>query len=234
MPVATVPLLITTTFLLPSFVENDADTTLLQARHECPEDRIPAEVRERLAKGLGDKGVLRTEKRNFLLFDMATQWVQGSYGGWEVLVTILGILLGSPVRDDLRFPSSSLCSMAVATDSGGEVSAPRCSTSTAPLGRSRPPPGPRPLSSVVVPFSFDFFLPLLLSFKLKAGVINRMVALLTTGTTAWARARGSATGRDSRWEWMITGARILNRDASLWGGGHVGSPMCGVCMDSRQ
>ncbi|KAJ7614425.1 Golgi phosphoprotein 3-domain-containing protein [Roridomyces roridus] len=103
-PVATVPLLITTTFLLPSFVENDADTTLLQARHECPEDRIPAEVvpcpssplshplptpsscspraslthhhpqvRERLAKGLGDKGFLRTEKRNFSLFDMATQ-----------------------------------------------------------------------------------------------------------------------------------------------------------------
>ncbi|KAG6335858.1 hypothetical protein ID866_3223 [Astraeus odoratus] len=30
------------------------------------------QVRERLAKGLVDKGVLRTEKRNFLLFDMAT------------------------------------------------------------------------------------------------------------------------------------------------------------------
>ncbi|KAK0503713.1 Golgi phosphoprotein 3 [Armillaria luteobubalina] len=30
------------------------------------------QVRERLAKGLIDKGVLRTEKRNFLLFDMAT------------------------------------------------------------------------------------------------------------------------------------------------------------------
>ena len=29
-------------------------------------------MRERLAKGLVDKGVLRTEKRNFLLFDMAT------------------------------------------------------------------------------------------------------------------------------------------------------------------
>lgn len=29
-------------------------------------------VRERLLKGLVDKGVLRTEKRNFLLFDMAT------------------------------------------------------------------------------------------------------------------------------------------------------------------
>lgn len=30
------------------------------------------QVRERLAKGLVDKGVLRTEKRNFLLFDLAT------------------------------------------------------------------------------------------------------------------------------------------------------------------
>ncbi|KAJ7676238.1 hypothetical protein B0H14DRAFT_3536914 [Mycena olivaceomarginata] len=31
----------------------------------------PKQVRERLAKGLVDKGVLRTEKRNFLLFDTA-------------------------------------------------------------------------------------------------------------------------------------------------------------------
>src|ERR1700732_5217683 len=30
------------------------------------------QVRERLAEGLVDKGILRTEKRNFLLFDMAT------------------------------------------------------------------------------------------------------------------------------------------------------------------
>jgi Golgi phosphoprotein 3 len=30
------------------------------------------QVRERLQKGLVDKGILRTEKKNFLLFDMAT------------------------------------------------------------------------------------------------------------------------------------------------------------------
>jgi Golgi phosphoprotein 3 len=30
------------------------------------------QVRERIAKGLVDKGILRTEKRNFFLFDMAT------------------------------------------------------------------------------------------------------------------------------------------------------------------
>ncbi|KAJ1671780.1 hypothetical protein EV182_007450, partial [Spiromyces aspiralis] len=34
------------------------------------------QVRERLAKGLVEKSVLRTEKRNFLLFDMATHPVQ--------------------------------------------------------------------------------------------------------------------------------------------------------------
>ncbi|KAI7869192.1 Golgi phosphoprotein 3-domain-containing protein [Spinellus fusiger] len=34
------------------------------------------QVRERLAKGLVDKGILRTEKRNFFLFDMATHPLQ--------------------------------------------------------------------------------------------------------------------------------------------------------------
>ncbi|KAJ7260509.1 Golgi phosphoprotein 3-domain-containing protein, partial [Mycena haematopus] len=37
------------------------------------------QVRERLAKGLVDKGVLRTEKRNFLLFDMATHPVADAH-----------------------------------------------------------------------------------------------------------------------------------------------------------
>jgi Golgi phosphoprotein 3 len=36
------------------------------------------QVRERIMKGLVDKGVLRTEKRNFLLFDMATHPVADS------------------------------------------------------------------------------------------------------------------------------------------------------------
>ncbi|KAI5300612.1 hypothetical protein KEM55_006195 [Ascosphaera atra] len=36
------------------------------------------QVRERLAKGLVDKGILRTEKRNFFLFDMATHPVANS------------------------------------------------------------------------------------------------------------------------------------------------------------
>lgn len=36
------------------------------------------QVRERLAKGLVDKGILRTEKRNFLLFDMTTHPIANS------------------------------------------------------------------------------------------------------------------------------------------------------------
>ncbi|KAJ6450032.1 Golgi phosphoprotein 3-domain-containing protein [Mycena vitilis] len=41
------------------------------------------QARERLAKGLVDKGVLRTEKRNFLLFDMATHPVSVPYSRAE-------------------------------------------------------------------------------------------------------------------------------------------------------
>ncbi|KAH8923823.1 Golgi phosphoprotein 3 [Atractiella rhizophila] len=43
------------------------------------------QVRERLAKGLVDKGVLRTEKKNFLLFDMATHPVSDPTFKEEVL-----------------------------------------------------------------------------------------------------------------------------------------------------
>lgn len=42
------------------------------------------QVRERLAKGLVDKGILRTEKRNFLLFDMATHPVVDSGAKEEI------------------------------------------------------------------------------------------------------------------------------------------------------
>ncbi|CAG8708925.1 12123_t:CDS:2, partial [Acaulospora morrowiae] len=43
------------------------------------------QVRERLAKGLVDKGILRTEKRNFLLFDMATHPVSDSSAKDEIV-----------------------------------------------------------------------------------------------------------------------------------------------------
>ncbi|GAA5988881.1 hypothetical protein JCM5350_000995 [Sporobolomyces pararoseus] len=50
------------------------------------------QVRERLAKGLVDKGVLRTEKRNFLLFDMATHPVSDPTFKDQVLRRTLSIL----------------------------------------------------------------------------------------------------------------------------------------------
>ncbi|KAF5335422.1 hypothetical protein D9758_016907 [Tetrapyrgos nigripes] len=50
------------------------------------------QVRERLAKGLVDKGVLRTEKRNFLLFDMATHPV-ADYTTKSNLITRVTTLL---------------------------------------------------------------------------------------------------------------------------------------------
>jgi hypothetical protein len=50
------------------------------------------QVRERLAKGLVDKGVLRTEKRNFLLFDMATHPVADSGAKDAVLRRVLTLL----------------------------------------------------------------------------------------------------------------------------------------------
>lgn len=50
------------------------------------------QVRERLAKGLVDKGVLRTEKRNFLLFDMATHPVSDPTFKEDVLRRTLSLL----------------------------------------------------------------------------------------------------------------------------------------------
>jgi Golgi phosphoprotein 3 len=50
------------------------------------------QVRERLAKGLVDKGVLRTEKRNFLLFDMATHPIADLHAKEDVLRRTLSLL----------------------------------------------------------------------------------------------------------------------------------------------
>ncbi|KAG0144365.1 hypothetical protein CROQUDRAFT_23589, partial [Cronartium quercuum f. sp. fusiforme G11] len=64
------------------------------------------QVRERLAKGLVDKGVLRTEKRNFLLFDMATHPISDSTFKDDVLRRTLSILTSRTVA----IPSSDLYS----------------------------------------------------------------------------------------------------------------------------
>ncbi|KAJ7445596.1 Golgi phosphoprotein 3-domain-containing protein [Mycena latifolia] len=50
------------------------------------------QVRERLAKGLVDKGVLRTEKRNFLLFDMATHPVADAHVKAGVVNRVVSLL----------------------------------------------------------------------------------------------------------------------------------------------
>jgi Golgi phosphoprotein 3 len=50
------------------------------------------QVRERLAKGLVDKGILRTEKRNFLLFDMATHPVAESAAKDEIRRRVRNLL----------------------------------------------------------------------------------------------------------------------------------------------
>ncbi|KAJ7613398.1 Golgi phosphoprotein 3-domain-containing protein [Roridomyces roridus] len=50
------------------------------------------QVRERLAKGLVDKGVLRTEKRNFLLFDMATHPVADAHVKASVVNRVVALL----------------------------------------------------------------------------------------------------------------------------------------------
>ncbi|KAG8887757.1 hypothetical protein FRB98_009079 [Tulasnella sp. 332] len=50
------------------------------------------QVRERLAKGLVDKGVLRTEKKNFLLFDMATHPVAEARTKEELVNRVVTLL----------------------------------------------------------------------------------------------------------------------------------------------
>lgn len=55
------------------------------------------QVRERLAKGLVDKGVLRTEKRNFFLFDMATHPVSDSATKEEIKRRIIMYLTARTV-----------------------------------------------------------------------------------------------------------------------------------------
>lgn len=52
------------------------------------------QVRERIAKGLVDKGVLRTEKKNFVLFDMATHPVADHTSKEQILQRVINTLLG--------------------------------------------------------------------------------------------------------------------------------------------
>ncbi|KAJ2515679.1 hypothetical protein H4217_005030 [Coemansia sp. RSA 1939] len=71
------------------------------------------QVRERLAKGLVDKGILRTEKRNFLLFDMATHPIQDPRAKDEVIMRVF---------DTLNLPRSAAVPTRAATRSSGTAS----------------------------------------------------------------------------------------------------------------
>ncbi|KAJ3343648.1 hypothetical protein HDU93_007529 [Gonapodya sp. JEL0774] len=60
------------------------------------------QVRERIAKGLVDKGVLRTEKRNFVVFDMATHPLTDSATKEALLRRVVDTLLGRIANPDRR------------------------------------------------------------------------------------------------------------------------------------
>lgn len=60
------------------------------------------QVRERIAKGLVDKGVLRTEKRNFVIFDMATHPVADPTIKESLIQRTVDCLLGRIANPDKR------------------------------------------------------------------------------------------------------------------------------------
>ncbi|VEU20707.1 DEKNAAC101616 [Brettanomyces naardenensis] len=68
------------------------------------------QVRERLAKGLVDKGVLKTERKNFLLFDMATHPIQDPTPKRKITGRILSLLSNRNFiieYDEKFFPESA-------------------------------------------------------------------------------------------------------------------------------
>jgi Golgi phosphoprotein 3 len=69
------------------------------------------QVRERLAKGLVDKGILRTERKNFFLFDMATHPVSDKMSKEYIKNRLLNVLINRNVDLELlandQFPSDT-------------------------------------------------------------------------------------------------------------------------------
>jgi Golgi phosphoprotein 3 len=66
------------------------------------------QVRERLAKGLVDKGILRTEKHNFLFFDMATHPLSDADAKSDIRVRVIDALTGKG-----QTPSTRTCILIV-------------------------------------------------------------------------------------------------------------------------
>ena len=60
------------------------------------------QVRERIAKGLVDKGVLRTEKKNFVLFDMPTHPLNDSVVKQQLVKRVSDSLMGRGPSPDAR------------------------------------------------------------------------------------------------------------------------------------
>ncbi|KAL7746269.1 hypothetical protein RI367_008410 [Sorochytrium milnesiophthora] len=76
------------------------------------------QVRERLAKGLVDKGILRTEKRNFLLFDMPTHPVTDQAAKEEIIQRLLNLLLVPPNSAAWRVTSLRTICLCIAAYAG--------------------------------------------------------------------------------------------------------------------
>lgn len=60
------------------------------------------QVRERIAKGLVDKGILRTEKHSFLLFDMATHPLAQPAAKQDLIRRVQAVCLGRGALPSLR------------------------------------------------------------------------------------------------------------------------------------
>lgn len=69
------------------------------------------QVRERIAKGLVDKGVLRTEKHSFVLFDMATHPLASPACKEDVMRRTLATCLGRGPVPSLRAVTMVACSL---------------------------------------------------------------------------------------------------------------------------
>ena len=75
------------------------------------------QLRERLAKGLVDKGILRTEKHNFLIFDMATHPLVDHAVKEKLIDSVVDILSGKG-----RIPSIHKISLICAISAGNVLS----------------------------------------------------------------------------------------------------------------
>lgn len=70
------------------------------------------QVRERIAKGLVDKGVLRTDKLNFLVFDLPTHPLSDAKVKEDIIQKVVNCLLGRGGSPDKRTIALVCCAYA--------------------------------------------------------------------------------------------------------------------------